>query len=164
MVDKEAYAEKIEKAGPVGLVALNFELTLDFLGKARTMYLGGGPDGIDMARRCVTRAREGLENAIQSLDMGVPIAADFYEVYRYAYGLLCGAQQSSDAGRVLGALDEVAEIVAGFAKAWRGLADKTDEEPIGTGGGPRVYAGLTYGKDGKPIEHIDGGGKGGFRA
>ena len=154
MIDKEYYTKRISETGPVGLVALNFELTLDFLLKARKMYLDESKD-IDQARHLVTRAREGIENLIQSLDFDVPLASDFYEVYKYAYGLLCDVQQSRDGKKVVRALDEAAEIMESFLKAWKELAEKTVEEPLPLEDGPKVYAGLTYGKDGKAKEYVE---------
>ena len=159
MVDKEYYTKRISLAGPVGLVALNFELTLDFLRKARKMYI----DDKEQSRQCITRAREGLENLIQTLDFEVEISFDFYELYKYVYGLLCDVQQSRDEKKVAKALDEAAEIIEDLAKAWKELADKTDEEPLDTGDGPKIYAGLTYDKDGKATEYIDDP-SGGYKA
>ena len=159
MVDKEYYTKRIAKAGPVGLVALNFELTLDFLKKARKMY----ENDKEQSRLCMTRAREGLENLIQSLDFDVDVSFDFYELYKYVYGLLCEVQQSNDEKKVSKALDEAADIVESFSKAWRELADKTDEEPLEIENGPKIYAGLTYDKDGKATEYIDDP-AGGFKA
>ena len=159
MVDKDYYTKRIFQAGPVGLVALNFELTLDFLQKARKMY----DDDKKQSRQCITRAREGIENLIQTLDFDVQISFDFYELYKYVYGLLCDVQQSGDETKVAKALDEAAEIIGNLAKAWRELADKTDEEPLDTGDGPKIYAGLTYDKDGKATEYIDES-SGGYKA
>ena len=159
MVDKEYYTKRIAQAGPVGLVALNFELTLDFLQKARKMY----DDDVEQSRQCITRAREGIENLIQTLDFDEQLSFDFYELYKYVYGLLCEAQPTSDGKKVAEALDEAANIVGELAKAWRELADKTNEEPLETGDGPKIYAGLTYDKDGKATEYIDDP-AGGFKA
>ena len=159
MVDKEYYTKRISQAGPVGLVALNFELTLDFLQKARKMYV----DDKAQSRQCITRARECIENLIQSLDFDVQISFDFYELYKYVYGLLCDVQQSSDEQKVATALIEAAEIIESLAKAWRELADKTNEEPLDNEGSPKIYSGLTYDKDGKATEYIDDP-SGGFRA
>ena len=152
MVDKEYYTKRIAEAGPVGLVALNLELTLDFLQKARKIY----DSDKEQSRLCITRAREGIENLIQSLDFDVQISFDFYELYKYVYGLLCDVQHSNDEKKVNKALDESAEIVESLASAWRALADKTNEEPpVDFGEGPKIYSGLTYGKDGKANEYID---------
>ena len=159
MVDKEYYTKRISQAGPVGLVALNFELTLDFLQKARKMYSSDK----EQSRLCITRAREGLENLIQSLDFDVRLSFDFYELYKYVYGLLCDVQPSGDEEKVAKALDEAAEIVGNLTKAWKELADKTDEEPIDAEGVPKIYAGLTYDKDGKATEYIDDS-AGGYKA
>ena len=151
MVDKEYYTKRIAQAGPVGLVALNFELTLDFLQKARKMY----STDKEQSRQCITRAREGIENLIQSLDFDVSVSFDFYELYKYVYGLLCDVQQSGDNEKVSKALVETIEIVGNLTKAWRELADKTDEEPLETEDSPKIYTGLTYDKDGKPAEYVD---------
>ena len=151
MVDKDYYTKRVAEAGPVGLVALNFELTLDFLQKARKMY----DNDIEQSRLCITRAREGIENMIQSLDFDVRLSFDFYELYKYVYGLLCDVQNSSDRGKVTGVLDEAVSIIGDLTTAWKELAAITPEEPLDIGEGPKVYKGLTYDKDGKAAEYID---------
>ena len=159
MVDKEYYTKRIAQAGPVGLVALNFELTLDFLQKARKMY----DKDMEQCRHLITRAREGIENLIQSLDFDVQVSFELYEIYKHVYGLLCDVQQSSDEKKVARVLDEVINIIENLTKQWRELADKTVEEPLETEGIPKIYAGLTYDKDGKATEYVDES-SGGFRA
>ena len=159
MVNKEYYTKRIAQAGPVGLVALNFELTLDFLQKARKIY----DNDMEQCRQCITRAREGIENLIQSLDFDVQLSFDFYELYKYVYGLLCDVQQSGDVKKVAKALDEAIEIVENLTKAWKELAGKTDEEPLEADDGPKIYSGLTYDKDGKATEYFDEP-AGGFKA
>ena len=150
-MDKEYYTNRISKAGPVGLVALNFEITLDFLLKARKMY----NTDVTESRHCIIRAKEGIENLIQSLDFEVPLSFDFYEIYKYLYGILSDAHASGDAGKAIKTLDEVIEHMESFSNVWKQLAENTAEEPIRTDGAPKIYAGLTYGKDGKAAEYID---------
>ena len=159
MIDKEYYTKRIAQAGPVGLVALNFELTLDFLQNARKIY----DKDMEQCRHLITRAREGIENLIQSLDFDVQVSFEFYELYKYVYGLLCDVQQSGDGKKVAKVLDEVIGIVENLTKQWRELADKTNEEPLEADEGPKIYAGLTYDKDGKAAEYIDES-AGGFQA
>ena len=149
-MDRENYTNRIKKAGPVGLVALNFEITLDFLDKARKMYR----TDIEASRHSMTRAKEGYENLIQSLDFDVPLSFDFYELYKYVYGVLSHIHPSKDEKKVLESLDEVIGITESLKKAWRELADKTREEPV-PDDAPKIYTGLTYDKDGKATDYFD---------
>ena len=149
-LDKKNYTERIQKAGPVGLVALNFEITLDFLREARKMY----KTDIEASRHAVTRAKEGYENLIQSLDFDVGLSFDFYELYRYVYGILSEIHPSKNEKKIHKTLEEAIEITEKLGKVWRELSDKTPEEPA-PDDEPKIYTGLTYGRDGKATEYID---------
>ena len=149
-MDKQNYTERIQKAGPVGLVALNFEITLDFLDKARKMY----KTDIEASRHSITRAKEGYENLIQSLDFDVPLSFDFYELYKYVYGILSDIHPSKDEAKINAALEEAIGITTNLGKAWKELAEKTSEEPV-KDDEPKIYTGLTYDKDGKVTDYFE---------
>jgi len=164
MIDKSAYLLRISQANPVGLVVINFELILDFLTEAVVALepqasAGEAQDALpppdfEVFRTNVQKAKSGLEQLIQSLDFEVPIAHDFYEIYNYVYKLLCNVQFSSDGKAACVALKEVSELMEILLEGWRDTAEKADNLPPASEG-PKVYTGLTYGRDGQANEYID---------
>lgn len=153
MIDKSAYMLKISQASPAGLVVINFELILEYLQAASENVADK-----EAFRAAVQKAKEGLEQLIQSLDFGVPVSHDFYEIYRYSHKLLCDVQFSSDGEAACSVLREVSELMEMLLEGWRTTAEKADAETAGAvadEGVPKVYAGLTYGKDGNANEYID---------
>ena len=113
----------------------------------------------EAGRHAIARAKEGIENLIQSLDFDVGISFEFYEIYKYVYGLLADVHQSNNVEKVMSALDHASELLESFWKAWAELASVTKEEPV-KDEAPKIYAGLTYGRDGKAEEFVEGAMKG----
>ncbi|MCL1843301.1 MAG: flagellar protein FliS [Defluviitaleaceae bacterium] len=153
MIDKEAYILRITQANPVDLVVINFELVLEFLGEALEAKEN------DIFRAAVQKAKNGLEQLIQSLNFEIPISLDFYEIYNYSYKLLCDVQFSRDGEAACAAVKEVYELMEILLEGWRDTAEKrvAEDAPPGDAPGaiPKVYAGLTYGRDGQANEYID---------
>ena len=148
MIDKSAYMLRISQAGPVQLVVINFELILEFLQAAKSA------EDSDSFITHIQKAKNGLEQLIQSLDFEVSVSGDFYDIYNYTYKLLCDIHFTQDKGKADAVVSEVIELMEMLLKGWRETASKvTDEQPLGEA--PRVYAGLTYGRDGQAEEYID---------
>jgi len=141
-MDKSAYILRISQASPAGLVVINFELILEYLNTALTTDFRGN----------VQKATEGIEQLIQALNFDVPLSHDFYEIYNYSYKLLCNARFSSDCEAACSAVKEVCELMEILLVGWRDCAEKADTEIKDA---PKVYSGLTYGKDGLANEYID---------
>ena len=146
-MDKSAYILRISQASPAGLVVINFELILEYLNTALVTDF----------RENVQKAKEGIEQLIQSLNFDVPLSHDFYEIYNYSYKLLCDVHFSSDSEAACNAVKEVAELMEMLLVGWRECAEKADAEGIEQPSteAPKVYTGLTYGKDGQANEYID---------
>ncbi|MCL1846289.1 MAG: flagellar protein FliS [Defluviitaleaceae bacterium] len=161
MIDKSAYVMRISQASPAGLVVINFEIILDYLNEA-----SANVSDKEAFRAAIQKAKDGLEQLIQSLDFDVPLSHDFYEIYKYAQKLLCDVHFSSDGEAACSVLKEVAELMEILLEGWKVAAEKADAEGISEGApenAPKVYAGLTYGKDGSANEYIDEN-NGGFMA
>jgi flagellin-specific chaperone FliS len=142
---------RISQASPAGLVVINFELILDFLAEAAE-----NAHEKEVFRAAIGKAKDGLEQLIQSLDFGVPVSHDFYEIYSYSYKLLSDVQFSVDIEAACGACKEVSEHMEVLLAGWRDAAEKSDSSPVESEvETPKVYTGLTYGRDGNANEYID---------
>jgi flagellin-specific chaperone FliS len=145
MIDKSAYILRISQASPTGLVVISFELILEFLNESMQGDF----------RENIQKAKEGIEQLIQSLDFSVPLSHDFYDIYNYCYKLLCDVHFSSDKETACNTVKEVIELMEMLLIGWRDCAEKADTAETAEGGVPKVYTGLTYGKDGLANEYID---------
>lgn len=151
MIDKSAYMLRISQASPAGLVVINFELVLEYLNAAMVSV-----DDKESFRANIQKAKDGIEQLIDALDLDIPLSLDFYEIYNYSYKLLCDVH-FSDTETAIPVVKEVAELMDMLLAGWRDAAEKADAsgETVAEGEAPKVYTGLTYGKDGKANEYID---------
>ena len=159
MIDTQAYMLRITQAGPVQLVVINFEILLDYLEAAKK----AASLGVEEMRPPIGKAKEALSELIQSLDFKISLSHDFYGIYSYAFGKLSAATASFDVSTASAAVDETAELMEILLKGWREAAEKEPEAPPNENA-PKVYAGLTYGKDGKAEEYVDDGKNRGYIA
>jgi len=160
MIDKSAYMLRISQASPVGLVVINFELILEFLNEATA-----ATDDREAFRTAIGKAKDGLEQLIQALDFDVAVSHDFYEIYNFCYKLLSEAIFSSDMEAACSAVKNVAEFMETLLEGWRVAEEKNlSDVPEDSTDSPRVYAGLTYGRDGSANEYIDENKDRGFMA
>ncbi|MCL2577309.1 MAG: flagellar protein FliS [Defluviitaleaceae bacterium] len=150
MFDKSAYLLRISQASPVGLVVINFELILEFLNEA-----AANANDKEIYRAAIVRAKDGLEQLIQSLDFESPISHDFYEIYNFSYKLLSDVHFLSDIEAACAAVKEVAELMEILLEGWRDAAEKNEAEAAATDDTTKIYSGLTYGRDGNANEYID---------
>ncbi|MCL2216209.1 MAG: flagellar protein FliS [Defluviitaleaceae bacterium] len=165
MMDKSAYMMRISQAGPAQLVVINFELILEFLTAARAVASASTTsEDMDDFRNHIQKAKNGLEQLIQSLNFETPLANDFYGLYDYAYRLLSDNHYTLDTAKALAATDEVMAMMTELLKGWREAASKTLDEAPWAGEIPKVYSGLTYGRDGQANEYVDDGKGRGFMA
>ena len=159
MVDSQAYLLRISQAGPVGLVVINFEILLDYLEAAKK----AASLGVEEMRPALGKAKDALAQLIQSLDFTISLSHDFYDIYSYAFGKLSSASSAADIATAIDATDEVAELMETLLKGWRETAKNEPPAPENENT-PKVYTGLTYGRDGKADEYIDEGKNRGYMA
>jgi flagellar biosynthetic protein FliS len=143
---------RISQASPTGLVVINFELILEFLKEAEQ-----NAQEKELFRASIAKAKDGLEQLIQSLNFEIPISQEFYGIYNYSYKLLSDVQFSSDVEAACLAVKEVAELMEMLLVGWRDAAEKNAAEKTETvtDDTTKVYSGLTYGRDGNANEYID---------
>ena len=147
-MDKSAYILRISQANPTQLVVINFELILEFLAAA------GAAFGTEEYLAYVNKAKNGLEQLMFSLDLSVTISHDFFEIYKYTYKLLSDISFTQNEELAKKALEEVSELMTLLLEGWKHAAETEKETPPVDGEQPKVYTGLTYGKDGKAEEYI----------
>ena len=145
MIDNTRYTTRIQNANPAQLVVINFELILAFIDEGE-----------------IVKAKNALEQLIRSLNFEISLAHDFYDIYRHVNGLLITALFSP--AQKTTALTEARELLETLLTGWRDVETQVAELPPVAGNVPKVYTGLTYGRDGEPDEYIDDSGKKGYMA
>jgi len=165
MIDTSAYMLKISQAGPVQLVVINFELIIDFLTAAKNAAQSAtSTDDMDVFREGIQKAKNALVELTQGLDFEQPLALGFYKIYSYANQQLSDIHYTLDNEKAVVAVDEILELMQTLLEGWRKTAEKeVNSAPVG-GAAPKVYSGLTYGRDGNANEYIDEGSDRGYMA
>ena len=178
MIDREIYKQRILTANPIELVVINLELCIEFLkesmvchceelateqsmeveGTANTGLLRTGEkvnffpiarnDG--ECRFSLTKAIDSLQELIKSLDFQVSLSHEFYEIYKYINRLLNKALSSNDQD----ALKEALGLFEILIEGWKKLEEES-KDMKSTNNMPKIYAGLTYGRDGSANEYIE---------
>lgn len=151
---------RISQANPTQLVVINFEIILDFLTAA------GGAFGTDDYLTYIQKAKSGLDQLIESLDLSVELSHDFYEIYKYTYKLLSDISFTQDKDTAHNTIAETKELMTLLLEGWQKAAesDAATEEPPVASEAPKVYTGLTYGKNGQAEEYIDESSERGYMA
>ena len=151
MIDKEAYILRISQANPTQLVVINFELILEFLAATE------GTFGTDEFLTYIQKAKNGLEQLTDALDLSVSFSHDFYEIYKYTYKRLSDISFTRDENAAKEVIAEAKELMQMLLEGWRAAAESdaaTADAPIASEA-PKVYTGLTYGKGGQAEEYIE---------
>ena len=156
MIDKSAYMLRISQAGPVQMVVINFELVLEFLNLAQSSI----QENNTAFRENIQKAKNGLEQLISSLDFDIALSHDFHEIYSYIYKHLSDIHFTRDNEKATAVLHEMIDLVEILLAGWRDASDKNPVEPTTNGDAPKVYSGLTYGRDGQAQEYMEDEGKG----
>jgi len=165
MIDKSAYMMRISQAGPVQLVVINFEIILEYLTMARDVAAKAtSSEDMDAFRTFIQKTKNGLEQLMNSLNFEADFAHEFEAIYSYAYQRLSDVHYTLDTAKALEVTDEMIEIMSALLKGWRETASKTDEESPWANEIPKVYTGLTYGRNGQAQEYVDDGNDRGFMA
>jgi len=147
MINEQGFKTRIASANPAQLVVINFEMILAFIDDGQ-----------------VDKAKSGLEQLVRSLNFEIALAHDFFDIYRYVNELLVGAQFASDDAVAKQSLAAARELLATLLVGWQDVEKQVADLPPVAGESPKVYAGLTYGRDGEVDEYIDDGDKKGYMA
>ena len=169
-IDKSAYMVRIAQANPVEMVVINFEIIRDYLTSAlddigdieniseigENPHTWESPEIKESYQLNLQKAKAGLDTLIESLAFDIPMSFDFYEIYKYIYKHLSNVAFASNKSVAHTAVSESLELIEILLEGWRDVATGVAKElpPVATIA-PKVYSGLTYGKDGQAQEYID---------
>ena len=156
MIDKQAYMLRISQAGPAQMVVINFEIIIDYLGSAKKIAIAATTsEHMDDFRADIQKAKNGLDELIASLNLETPLALGFYEIYKYIYKRISDVHYTLDTKKAIEALNEVLELLNTLLIGWQETAKKEPQEEPQGGNAPKVYAGLTYSKNGQANEYVE---------
>lgn len=149
---KQDFANKIKNATPLQLTVINYELLLYFMDEASAALIGS-PE----CTAALENARASLEELHGSLDMDIEFSKDLGNLYIFVNKCLihAGMKRAGCDEEKNNLLAEARGIVAELLDAWQTLdADENLYEKL-LGSSQKIFAGLTYGRDGKLEEYQD---------
>ncbi|MCL2573736.1 MAG: flagellar protein FliS [Defluviitaleaceae bacterium] len=157
---KQEFTRRIKNATPMQLIVINYELLLFFMDEA-SAAAARMPECV----AALESARAALSELHASLDMDIEFSKDLGNLYLYVNKCLihAGMRRTNDEKNAL--LSDARGIVAELHKAWQTL-DSDDglyERLLGENS-QKIFAGLTYGKDGRLEEFQDFNPDGGYKA
>ena len=156
---KQDFAKRIENANPLQLTLINHELLLYFMDEA-SAATAGTPE----CTAALERARAALAELHAALDMDIEFSNDLGNLYLFVNKCLihAGIKQNDDEKN--NELTQGRGIITELLAAWQTLeSDKNLQQRIADAS-QRVFAGLTYGKDGQLEEYQDFDPNSGYKA
>lgn len=154
-INKQDYVAKIANASPLKLVLINFEIILDYLKESENTI--NNEKEFDFN---ILKARQFLSELRASLDMQYEISSYLLTMYNYADKQIAKFLFSKNINDLEPAIKVLKTIMSAFEEIEHKEEDKTSVME----NTDSIYAGLTYGKDGKLNEFIDIKHNKGFKA
>jgi len=133
------YVARIGNANPVGLVAITYELILAHVGDAIK-----SPDGDSEFTRHVELSIELLGTLIDSLNMDYELSRTLFPLYIYVNKLLINAKLTGKTEP----LEDVKKILTPLYTGWQELAESELDATPAMDKSQKIFAGVTYGRDG----------------
>lgn len=136
---KKDLRQRIEKANPLELTIINHEIIL--------IYIDAGE---------YENARAALAELHAALNMDVEFSRDLGNLYLYINKCLIHGAMKRDKPARDSLLDECRKIITNLMDAWKQLAamgNTASANPANAS--QRIFAGLTYGRDGQLVEYED---------
>mgnify|MGYP005756091807 FL=1 len=152
-INKEEYVAKIATASPLRLVIINFEILFDYLEKSKKNI--NDDKSFDFN---IFKARQFLSELRCSLDMQYEISSYLLTLYNYADRKIAKFLFSKNLKDLEDATNVLKNIMSGFEQI-----EEKDKTPV-MENTDTIYAGLTYGKDGRLQEFVDVKHNKGFKA
>ena len=147
---KQDFEKRINDATPMQLTVINYELLLFFMDEARAAAAKTAE-----CAAALERARAALIELHATLDMDVEFSQDLGNLYLFINKCLIHAGTKRTDEEKNAELAQARGIVTELLEAWQTLeADECLYEKL-LGNSPKIFAGLTYGKDGKLEEYQD---------
>lgn len=154
-INKKDYVAKIANASPLKLVIINFEIILDYL--EESIKVINNEKEFDFN---ILKARQFLSELRASIDMQYEISSYLLTLYNYADMKIARFLFSKNIDDLEPALKVLKNIMSGFEE----IESKEEDKTAIMENTDSIYAGLTYGKDGKLNEFIDTNYNKGFKA
>ncbi|SHH36010.1 flagellar export chaperone FliS [Tepidibacter thalassicus] len=137
MIEKEYLASRVATANEAQLVAILYEGLIDTL-KESIDYIGDKQN----FNKSINKCRDIIAEFIATLKGDSEIANNYRSLYLYINKLITDADIKKDKTK----LEEAIKIVTPLYEGWNELGEKMYRENIDKNKGPRVVAGMTYGK------------------
>ena len=147
---KQDFAKRIENATPMQLTVINYELLLYFMDEARAAAVG--------TPECATaleRARAATAELHAALDMNIEFSKDLGNLYLYINKCLIHAGMKRNDAEKNAQLVDARGIVTEMLEAWQTLNEDPELYKRHLADNQKIFAGLTYGKDGQLEEYQD---------
>ncbi len=153
-INKKDYALRISNATPNELNIINFELCIEYL-KESIFQIDN--DFVQFGKNINTSLAL-LKEIIVSLNFDYDISAELRNIYLYVNKLIIGSKFSLNKSELEEAISILSTIKSGFEALNDTQSDAVMKNTT------KVFAGLTYGKNGDLSEYIDEGQSRGFQA
>ncbi len=134
----QQFTLRIAQANATDLIVILYEMLLDYIEEAKEASAQG--DNAALAE-AVRKARNVLNELLQSLDIKYEQAVNLRKLYFYCIRKLVHAQAGKE-----GALDEICKVIVPLRDAYAQIAASNENGPV-MGNSQMVYAGLTYGRN-----------------
>lgn len=153
---KQRYTLRITQANKTELIAILYEMLLDYVEEAN---MGFDQKNITVFRDAVRKAKACLEELIASLNLQYQPAPQLLSLYLYCNREFIKADARNDKEP----LYHIQNVIQQLLQAYRELAKQDQSGPV-MENSQTIYAGLTYGKDRLTENLTDQGFNRGFRA
>ncbi len=150
----QQFTLRVTQANSTDLVVILYEMLLEYIEEAKEASFRG--DNIALAED-VRKARNVLNELLESLDMRYEPAVNLRKLYFYCLRKLVHAQAGKE-----GALDEICKVIIPLRDAYAQIAPSNENGPV-MGNSQTVYAGLTYGRNDLTENMADQGSNRGMR-
>lgn len=146
MINKDDYILRISGATQAELVVISFDIMLDSLDEAGRCHKVNPEEYIVN----INRARDALMELIGALDPDNPVAAELRPLYIQINTLLLWALLYEKKDKLL----EASRLLSILREGWEKAVESQPQGGKLYKNAPKVYAGLTYGKNG-PEDYIE---------
>lgn len=153
-INKQQYALRIANATPNELNIINFELCVEYLSEAIDQI----ESDFTQFGKNINIALSLLKEIIVSLNFDYEISKELHNIYVYVNKLIISSKFSLNKKELEDAVNILNTIKSGFEQ----LNDTNSDTVIKNA--TKVFAGLTYGKNGDLSEYIDESQSKGFQA
>jgi flagellar protein FliS len=150
IIKTDEYTARITNATPLGLVIITYEIILDYIKEARN----------DNSLP-VEQARKFLSSLRTSLDMQYDLAYNLMSLYEYVDKMLARYYFNANKKEYL---DECEKVLKPLLESWKKIEKEQTGENAVMDNVQHIYAGLTYGRNGRLSEYVDTDSSRGFKA